>query len=120
VTNIHALLGAAVLALFLLATILNAIGLAGREIRAARYVSYLGALALLVQYLLGIGLLASGHGQAWYHYVLALLVVVPVGLEHGLVRRRLTGQSRALGLTLATLAATVLVVLAYLVGQRVL
>jgi hypothetical protein len=115
--TIHMWVGSITLLLFLVATILYAIGIGGRAIPAAKYVSYLAALFLFIQYLLGIGLLFSGSRNKWFHYLFALLVIIPVGLEHGMIRRRFSGREQAMNLTLAAGAATVLVFIAYLIGQ---
>ena len=115
--DIHMLVGSITLLLFLVATILYAFGIGGRVIPAARYVSYLAALFLLIQYLLGIGLLFSGNRNTWLHYLFALLVLIPVGLEHGMIRRRFSGREQAINLTLAAGAATILVLITYLIGK---
>lgn len=116
-SNIHMIVGSIVLLLFLVTTMLYAVGIGGRAIPAAKYVSYLAALFLFLQYLLGIGLIVSGVRNKWYHYVLALAVLIPVGLEHGMIRRRYSGREQAVNLTLAAAAATVLVLAAYLIGR---
>lgn len=116
-STVHFWVGSIVLLLFLVTTALYAVGIGGRAIPAARYVSYLAAAFLFIQYLLGIGLIASRSARPWYHYALAFAVLIPVGLEHGMIRRRFSGRERAVNLTLAAAAATILVFLAYLVGR---
>lgn len=115
---IHSFVGTAVLVLFLATTIIYAIGIAGRTIPAGRYVSYLASLFLVIQYLLGIGLLASGKRNAVLHYIFALVVLIPVGMEHGYVRKRFSGREQAINLTLVAAAATILVLVTYLIGQK--
>lgn len=117
-TNIHQFVGIAVLVLFLAATIIYAIGIGGRTIPAGKYVSYLASLFLLIQYLLGIGLLFNGNRNKWYHYLFALIVLIPVGMEHGYVRKRFRGREQAINLTLVAAAATILVLVTYLIGQN--
>jgi hypothetical protein len=109
--------GSITLLLFLVTTILYALGIGGRAIPAAKYVSYLASLFLLLQYLLGIGLLFSGNRNKALHYLFALLVIIPVGLEHGMIRRRFQGRDLAVNLTLAAGAATVLVLITWLIGN---
>jgi hypothetical protein len=116
--DIHMYVGAAVLILFLVATIIYAIGIGGRRIAAGKYVSYLASLFLLIQYLLGIGLLASGKRNAVIHYIFALIVLIPVGMEHGYVRKRFNGREQAINLTLVAAAATILVLVTYLIGRN--
>lgn len=115
--TIHLWVGSITLLLFLVTTILYALGIGGRAIPAAKYVSYLASLFLLLQYLLGIGLLFSGNRNKVIHYLLALLVIIPVGLEHGMIRRRFSGREQAVNLTLASGAATVLVLITWLIGK---
>ena len=115
---VHSFVGTAVLVLFLAATIIYAIGIGGRVIAAGRYISYLGSLFLLIQYLLGIGLLVSGQRNKWYHYLFALIVLIPVGMEHSYVRKRFSGREQAINLTLVAAATTILVLVTYLIGQN--
>ncbi len=117
-STIHMFVGTAVLVLFLAATIIYAIGIAGRTIAAGKYVSYLASLFLLIQYLLGIGLLASGKRNVVIHYIFALIVLIPVGMEHGYVRKRFSGREQAINLTLVSAAAMILVLVTYLIGQN--
>ncbi len=117
-STVHMYVGTAVFILFLAATVIYAIGIAGRTIAAGKYVSYLASLFLLVQYLLGIGLLTSGKRNAMIHYLFALIVLIPVGMEHGYVRKRFSGRDQAINLTLVSAAATILVLVTYLIGQN--
>src|SRR5690348_11481203 len=48
--NIHMIVGGITLLLFLVTTILYALGISGRAIPAAKYVSYLASLFLFIQY----------------------------------------------------------------------
>jgi hypothetical protein len=116
--QIHMFVGTVVLVLFLAATIIYAIGIAGRTIPAGKYVSYLASLFLVIQYLLGIGLLFSGRRNVVIHYIFALIVLIPVGMEHGYVRKRFNGRDQAINLTLVAAAATILVLVTYLIGQN--
>ncbi len=116
--GIHSFVGTAVFVLFLAATIIYAIGIAGRTIPAGKYVSYVASLFLLIQYLLGIGLLSSGHRNKVYHYIFALVILIPVGMEHGFVRKRFSGREQAVNLTLVSAATTILVLVTYLIGRN--
>lgn len=116
--GIHSFVGTAVLVLFLAATIIYGISIAGRTIRAGKYVSYLASLFLLIQYLIGVGLLFSGNRNKWYHYLFGLVVLIPVGMEHGFVRKRFSGREQAINLTLVSAAATILVLVTYLIGRN--
>lgn len=118
VTGIHSIVGSAVLVLFLISTIIYAIGIGGRVIAAGKYVSYLASLFLVIQYLLGIGLLSSGYRNKWYHYLFAVIVLIPIGMEHGYVRKRFSGRDQAINLTLVSAATTILVLVTYLIGRN--
>ena len=116
--TVHMIVGTIIFVLFLITTIIYAIGIGGRTIAAGKYISYLGALFLLIQYLLGIGLLASGDRNAWYHYLFALIVLIPIGMEHGYVRKRFSGRDQAVNLTLVSAATTILVLVTFIIGQN--
>jgi hypothetical protein len=118
VTGIHSIVGSAVLVLFLISTIIYAIGIGGRVIAAGKYVLYLASLFLVIQYLLGIGLLSSGYRNKWYHYLFAVIVLIPIGMEHGYVRKRFSGRDQAINLTLVSAATTILVLVTYLIGRN--
>lgn len=115
--NIHLFIGTGLLILYLLTTIIYAVGIGGNVIPWGKYVSYLASLFLLLQYLLGIGLLASHYRNRWYHYLLAVLVIVPVALEHGMIRRRFSGRQLATNLTLVTAVTTLLILITWAVGR---
>jgi hypothetical protein len=82
-----------------------------------RLVSIGAATLLLLQYALGFMLLGSGEDIPWTHWVLALVTVIPVGIEHMFaatqpgVRRRGT-----LGL-FATVITVALVLVVYMIGE---
>ena len=50
--------------------------------------------------------------------IIGLLAILTVGMEHGYAATRDTAHQRALAATIATLATTVLVILAYIIGTR--
>ena len=77
----------------------------------------IASLLLILQYLVGIGLLASGARNQAIHYALAVLVLVPIGLEHGLIRRRFQGRQLAVNLTAVAAVTTVVIFITYLIGR---
>lgn len=116
-TNMHNTLGGLLLVAYIATTIIYALGIGSGRIPAfGKYVSYVAGLLLVVQYLIGVGLLASGRQNAWYHYLFALVLLIPIGLEHGFLRRRFTGRQLATNLTGVAAATTVVIALTYLVG----
>lgn len=116
-TNIHNTVGGLLLVAYIATTIIYALGIGSGRIPAfGRAVSGVASVLLLAQYLLGIGLLAARYQNVWYHYLLAVLVLLPIGLEHGFLRRRFTGRQLATNLTGVAAVTTVVILLTYLVG----
>ena len=81
-----------------------------------RQASFIAAGLLVLQYLVGVLLLANGSRNSDEHIVIALLVLIPVALQHSSARR-LSTQSRAVALLIWALAAAVLSVIAYMTGM---
>ena len=115
-TGIHEILGGLVVVAFIVVAILAAIAATGREMRWVRTMSFIAAGLLALQYLVGVLLLANGFRNSNAHVAIALLVLVPVALQHSSARR-LSSQSRALALLIWALSAAVLSVIAYMTGM---
>ena len=114
--GIHEILGGLVVAAFIVMAILAAIAATGRDMPWIRQASFVAAGLLLLQYLVGVLLLANGSRNTGSHIVIALLVLIPVALQHSSARR-LSSQSRAVALLIWALAAAVLSVIAYMTGM---
>ena len=115
--NIHNVVGTLVILAYLLLTILNVVQITGRPMTLIRPVSLIGGVLLLVQIGLGIGLLVSDRQVPAIHYIIAVLAALLVGLEHGWVRSRATAGQRAMAGAIIAGATTVLLVIAYMIGQ---
>lgn len=115
--NIHNVVGTVVVLAFLALTVINVLRLTGRPVPFAAPLSYLAAALLLVQLALGFALLGSGSAIAPLHYILALLAIVTVGLEHGYARTRTAPELRTMASLLATGATTILVAAAHIIGS---
>ncbi len=113
--GIHEILGGLVVVAFIVMAILAAIAAAGRDMPWIRQASFVAAGLLALQYLVGVVLLASGFSNSRSHVVIALLVLIPVALQHSSARR-LSAQTRGLALLIWALAAAVLSVIAYMTG----
>jgi heme A synthase len=113
--GIHEILGGLVVAAFIVMAILAAIAATGRDMPWIRQASFVAAGLLLLQYLVGVLLLANGSRNTGSHIVIALLVLIPVALQHSSARR-VSSQSRAVALLIWALAAAVLSVIAYMTG----
>jgi heme A synthase len=115
-TGIHEILGGLVVVAFIVMAVLAAIAATGRDIRWIRTASFVAAGLLALQYLIGVLLLANGFRNSNTHVAIALLVLIPVALQHSSARR-LSSQSRAVALLIWALAAAVLSVIAYMTGM---
>ena len=72
---------------------------------------------LLLQYVIGFGLLGGDHSITATHYLLAMAAIIPVGYEHMVANTQERGAARArLGL-FAAAATTVLVLIAYMIAE---
>jgi heme A synthase len=114
--GIHEILGGLVVVAFIVTAILAAIAATGRDMPWIRQVSFVAAGLLLLQYLVGVLLLANGFRNSSTHLAVAILVLIPVALQHSSARR-ISSQSRAVALLIWALAAAVLSVIAYMTGM---
>lgn len=115
IAGIHEILGGLVVVAFIVLVILAAIAAAGRENRWTRTASFVAAGLLALQYLVGVLLFANGFRNSNEHYLIGLLVLIPVALQHSSARR-LSPQTRGVALLIWALAAAFLSVIAYLTG----
>jgi hypothetical protein len=114
--GIPEILGGLVVVAFIVTAILAAIAATGRDMPWIRQVSFVAAGLLLLQYLVGVLLLANGFRNSSTHLAVAILVLIPVALQHSSARR-ISSQSRAVALLIWALAAAVLSVIAYMTGM---
>ena len=115
-SGIHEILGGLVVLGFIVMAILAALAATGRDIGWIRQASFIAAGLLVLQYLVGVLLLANGFRNTSSHLVIALLVLIPVALQHSSARR-LSSQSQDVALLIWALAAAVLSVIAYMTGM---
>ena len=115
--NVHNTVGTLVVLAFLALTVVNVLGVIGREIAFGRALSGIASVLLLVQYALGFWLLGLGHDNRASHYAFALLALVGVGLEHGYARTRGNPRARAVASLVATGLTFALVLVAYVIGM---
>ena len=113
--GIHEILGGLVVVAFIVMVILAAMAAAGRNEQWTRTASFVAAGLLALQYVVGVLLLANGFRNSNEHYVIGLLVLIPVALQHSSARR-LSPQTRGVALLIWALAAAFLSVIAYLTG----
>ena len=120
--GIHELLGGLVVMALVVTALLAAFQVTKRDDAATggdalRIVSYAAAALLLLQYLLGFLLLAGNARNSMEHYIIALLAIIPVGLQHS-SGRRLAPRTQGVAMLIWALAAAFLAILAYLTGMR--
>lgn len=117
-TTIHMIVGSATLLLFLLNAIMYAITMfKGKEIGYHRVVSISAATGLLLQYALGFMLLGGGAKITWWHWVLALLAILPVGLEHGATANQTNLRQKSMMGFIAALLAFLIVLVSYGIAE---
>ncbi|MBA2595016.1 MAG: hypothetical protein H0V00_00130 [Chloroflexia bacterium] len=114
--GIHEILGGLVVVAFIITVILAAIAAAGRDVPWVRTVSLVAAGLLALQYVVGVLLIAGGSRNSNEHYLIGLIVLVPVALQHSSARR-LSSQTRGVALLIWSLAAAILAVIAYMAGM---
>jgi uncharacterized membrane protein len=113
----HNLVGTLVVLAFLVLTVINVVRLTGRDLAFARPVAMAGAALLLLQYVLGFGLLGSGRRITPVHFLVALLAIIPVGMDHGYAANRATPRARAAASLVSAVLALILVLIAYVIGS---
>jgi hypothetical protein len=117
-TEVHYTVGTLVLVGFLLTLILNIrTATTGNSVSWQRGVSFGAATLLLLQYMLGFSLLGEGKDITGVHFLIALLAVLPVGLEHGYASTRPNAKARGQWAALANLLTLILVAIAWQIGQ---
>ncbi|HEY8447429.1 MAG TPA: hypothetical protein VIL01_10005 [Thermomicrobiales bacterium] len=115
--TVHMTVGSLVLLAFLASTIVNILRLTGRQISWARQLSFLASGLLFLQYVLGFSLLGGDSSITPFHYIIALLAIIPVGVEHAVAPQRTTPTEQAKVALPATAVTTILVLIAYLIGE---
>lgn len=118
--TVHMIVGGITLILFLVNAVMYGMEFTkGKPAAYHRLVSIGAATGLLLQYGLGFMLLADSESNSitWIHWVLALLVILPVGLEHGGTANQTSFRKKSiLGLSAAVLSF-VLVFVVFMIGE---
>lgn len=116
--TVHMIVGSATLLLFLLNTIMYGMEMAkGTPVGNHRLVSISAATGLLLQYALGFMLLGADSSVRWLHWVIALVAILPVGLEHGATANQTSFRKKSMIGLIASLLTLVLVLAAYALGE---
>jgi hypothetical protein len=117
VVSVHQIVGTLVVLAFLALTVVNVLRMTGREIAWARPLSFAAAGLLLVQYVIGFGLLGDDHDVTAWHYLIALAAIITVGVEHGIANAQLPRTGNARLATAATAATTLQTIVAYAIDS---
>ncbi|MFN8590252.1 MAG: hypothetical protein U0031_02240 [Thermomicrobiales bacterium] len=115
--GIHQLIGGLVVVAFIVVMVLAALQAAGRSGNATRTFSMVAAGLLVLQYVIGFILVGSGARNQVGHYIIALLILVPVALQHT-VMKRFGPQTVGIATLIWALAAVFLSIIAYLTGMH--
>lgn len=113
--GLHQTVGGLVVVAWIVVTILAAIEAGTGRRQWTRPASFVAAALLLLQYVLGFGLLGSGQQNSAGHYIIALLILIPVAVQQT-SEKRMSTQARGTAVVIASLAAAFLAVIAYLSG----
>ncbi len=117
-TNVHMIFGSAVVVAYLIVLVMNLrTASTGAEFSWQKFVSFGAATLLLLQYMLGFSLLGEGSDISGFHYLIALVAILPVGMEHGFASQRSSARDRGRIGALANVATLVLVLVAYMIGE---
>lgn len=116
--KVHAIVGLAVVVAFLALTIVNFLRMRGGNYSWARGLSFAASGLLLVQYVLGFGLIGQGNKMTPTHYILALAAIVPVGAEHMMATSDDPPAKKARLAFFANLIALLIVAIVYSIGDR--
>lgn len=117
--TVHMIVGGITLILFLVNTIMYGIEFTkGKPSPYHRLVSIGAATGLLLQYFLGFALLGDEkYSITWVHWVLALVAIMPIGLEHGGAANQTNFRKKSiLGLSASTIT-TILVFVVFMLGE---
>ena len=116
-TSVHMTVGTLVIIGYLVTLALNLrAARSGAEFAWQKVVSFGAATLLLLQYMLGFSLL-SDHDIPAFHYLIALVAIIPVGMEHGYGSQRPTATDRGKIGALANVFTLALVLVAYMIGE---
>jgi heme A synthase len=113
--GIHEMLGGIVVVVLIIVAILAAISAGGGSNSMLRPASMLAAGLYLLQIILGILLIGNGMRNSTGHYLVGLLILIPVALQHS-AAKRMQARTRDYATMISALAAAFLSVLAYASG----
>ena len=117
-TNIHMIVGSALIVAYLVVLALNIrTARSSAEFSWQKIVSFAAATLLVLQYLLGISLLGEGRDVSAFHFLIGLAAILPVGMEHGYGSQQPSAIDRGKIGALANVMTLVILLVAYLIGE---
>jgi hypothetical protein len=115
--GIHSMLGGLVVVALIVVVVVAAVQAGSGDGRLTRTVSIAASVILLLQYLIGFLLLGGGSRNSMTHYILAILILIPIGLQHSSARR-LSARSQGVAMIIWALAAAFLSIITYMTGLQ--
>ena len=116
--TVHLWVGSILVLAYIVLTIANALQISGaRTFAWTRQLSMAAGGLLLIQFVLGFNLLAGDHSITAVHYLFALAAIATVGVEHAKANAESNPTVRARLATFATAGTTLLILVAYAIGQ---
>lgn len=116
-TSVHMTVGTLIIIGYLVTMVLNIrTARSGAEFAWQKIVSFGAATLLILQYMLGFSLL-SDHDITGFHYLIALVAIIPIGMEHGYASQRPVATDRGKMGALANVFTLALVLVAYMIGE---
>ena len=98
--GLHQTVGGLVVVAWIVVTIIAAFEAATGRNQWTRPASFVAAALLLLQYVLGFGLLGNGARNSTGHYIIALLIIVPVAMQQA-SGKRMSTQARGIAVLIA-------------------
>jgi heme A synthase len=113
--GLHQTVGGIVVVAWIDVAIIAAIEAGRKSYQWTRPAAMVAGALLILQYLLGFGLLSSRASNSPSHYLFALLILIPVAVQQA-AGKRIPEQNRGIVVIVSSLAAAFLAVIAYLTG----
>lgn len=117
-STIHMIVGTITLVLFLINAIMYAFEMSkGRSLPYHRLLSIGAATGLMLQYALGFMLLGAGNSISWLHWGIALIAILPVGMEHMMTANQTNFRKKSMIGLVASAIAFIAVLGAYGIAE---
>ncbi len=116
--TLHETVGSLVVIAFIALIVVNLLRVTGRTVSFGKQLSFVAAGLLVLQYVLGFSLLGDDHHITAWHYLIALVAIVPVGVEHMTATNQTDPRAAGRMAVIANAVTLVLVIVAYMIGMN--